>query len=210
MTPPTESQPAAAKVAEIGLTMSGDAGSRFLPILGEGIFIKGPSGQTVESFLVETVGIPLVYLKERVQTVFLDGRALDDFSTARVTDAATLALSAAMPGLAGAVLRRGGIYAPMRRQISYTTQPQNDGNGGDVLVTLKLFNMVARELGPEFLKKGVCLSGVQLQDFLKRLGHWAWKGCLSVDVDGKSATADQLIELLADRRWVRLSVHTPG
>jgi hypothetical protein len=194
---------------EIALTMSRNAVSRFLPLLGEGILLKGPGGETVEAFLVKTAGVSPAYLKERVQTVFLNGKALDDFSTARVADEATLALSAAMPGLAGAVLRRGGIYAPMRRQISHEAQSQNAG-GGEIYITLKLFNMVARELGPEFLKRGVLVPGVRLKDFMERQGRWAWEGCLSVKIDGRPAEVGPAAELIANSHWIRLSVHASG
>lgn len=209
MTPPTESQPAAADVVEIELTMPADAVSRFLPMLAEGFFLKGPGGRTVEGFLVESAAIPMAYLKERVQTVFLDGRALDDFGTARVTDGATLALSAAMPGLAGAVLRRGGVYAPLRRQDITEAQTPTAVAGG-ILVTLKLFNMIARELGPKFLKEGVLVPGARLRDFMHRQGLGIWNGCLSAHVDGRPLDPAQVPERIANRRWVRLSVHTPG
>lgn len=194
---------------EITLTMSGNAVARFLPLLGEGILIKGPAGETVEAFLVNTAGISPTYLKERVQTVFLNGNALDDFSTARVADEATLALSAAMPGLAGAVLRRGGILAPMRRKISPEAPSQN-ASGGEIFITLKLFNMVARDLGPEFLKRGVLVPGVRLRDFMERRGRWAWEDCLSVTADGQPATAGQAAELIANSQWIRLSIQASG
>jgi hypothetical protein len=207
MKPPAP--PSEAEILEIALTMKGDAASRFLPMLGEGIFIGGPGGRSVDAFLLETAGIPPTYLKERVQTVFLDGRPLDDFAAARVTDGATLALSAAMPGLAGAVLRRGGFYAPMRRQISHEARPA-DGAPGDVLVTLKLFNMIARELGPALLEKGVLVPGDRLQDALRRQGRWAWEGCLSARAGGRDATPAEIVAGLAGRRWVRLSVRSAG
>ncbi len=189
--------------------MSGNAVSHFLPILGEGIFLRGPSGQTVEDFLVKTAGVSSAYLKERVQTVFLDGRALDDFGTARVMDGATLALSAAMPGLAGAVLRRGGRYAPMRRQISHEA-PFSETASGDIFVVLKLFNMIARELGPEFLRQGILVPGVRLRGFLERQGRWALSGCLSAQADGQPVNAAQVVELVAGRQWSRLAVRPSG
>jgi hypothetical protein len=207
MQPPLQAPDA--DLMQIALTMSADAGSRFLPMLGEGIFFKGPGGQTVERFLVETAGIPLAYLKERVQTVFLDGRALDDFSTARLADGAVLALSAAMPGRAGAVLRRGGFYASMRRQISHDAQARHTAEGS-ILVTLKLFNMIARELGPAFLQEGVLVPGPRLEDFIQRRGRWVWQGCLSADADGRPVNPVQIAERLSGRRWVRLSVRNPG
>jgi hypothetical protein len=191
---------------EISLTMSGNAVARFFPLLGEGILVKGPGGKSVEDFLVQTAGVPEPYLKARVQTVFLNGRALDDFRSAQVGDGATVALSAAMPGLAGAVLRRGGIYAPMRRQISCETQLQ-DAAAGTICVTLKLFNLIARELGPEFLSQGILLPAGRLRDFLERQGRWAWEGCLGVQAAGQPVSAGQVAEIIANSQWVRLSIH---
>ena len=202
MKPPTQR---ATAPLELTLTMSGTAVSRFLPLLGEGILIKGPGGESVEDFLLKAAAVSPAYLKERVQTVFLNGKALDDFSTARVADGDSLALSAAMPGLAGAVLRRGGFYAAMRRQISHEAQSQ-PAAAGNISVVLKLFNMVARELGPEFLKQGVLVSGVQLRDFVERQGRWAWNGCLAAEADGQPVKVSQIVERVRGREWIRLSV----
>lgn len=195
-----------ADILELTLAMSKNAVPRLFPLFGEGIWVQGSDGETVEDFLVKTAGIPPAYLKERVQTVFLNGKALDDFNTARVTDGATLALSAAMPGLAGAVLRRGGVYAPMRRQISQDATFSTAG-AGHIFITLKLFNMIASELGPEFLKRGVLIPGVRLRDFAERQGRWAWDGCRSATADEQPIAVNQIAELLATRRWVRLSIH---
>jgi hypothetical protein len=194
---------------KLTLIMSGNAISRFLPLLGEGFLLKGPGGGTVEDFLLKAAAVSAAYLKERVQTVFLNGKALDDLSSARVADGDTLALSAAMPGLAGAVLRRSGYYAAMRRQISHQAQAQTAG-AAEISVLLKLFNMVARELGPEFLKQGVLVSGDQLRDFAQRQGRWAWEGCLTAEADGQSVRVNRIAELLTGRRWIRLSVQGPA
>ena len=202
MKPPTQR---ATAPLELTLTMSGTAVSRFLPLLGEGILIKGPGGESVQDFLLKAAAVSPAYLKERVQTVFLNGKALDDFSTARVADGDSLALSAAMPGLAGAVLRRGGFYAAMRRQISHEAQSQ-PAAASEISVVLKLFNMVARELGPEFLKQGVLVSGVQLRDFVERQGRWAWNGCLAAQAEGQPVKVSQIAELVRGREWIRLSV----
>lgn len=201
--------PPNAGVLKITLALSGNALGRFLPILGEGILLSGPSGATVEDFLVKTAGISAAYLKERVQTVFLDGRALDDFSSARVADGATLALSAAMPGLAGAVLRRGGRYAALRREISHEAQ-SSSGAFGEAFVTLKLFNLIAREQGPQLLERGILIPGARWCDFVQRQGRWAWEGCRTADVDGQSFEFDQVAERCANRPWIRLSLHTSG
>jgi len=175
---------ASAAPVKLTLTLPETAVSRFFPILGQGFLVKGPGGETVEDFLQKTAGVSPAYLKDRVQTVFLNGKALDDFKTASVMDGATLALSAAMPGLAGAVLRRGGFYAAMRRQISHEV---DDLAAADleITITLKLFNLVARDLGPGLLKRGIRIPAGQLKDFIERQGRWIWVGCLAAEADGR-------------------------
>lgn len=194
---------------DLTLTMSGNAVSRFFPILGEGIRVKGPGGESVEGFLQKAAGVSPAYLKDRVQTVFLDGRALDDFSTAVVGDGAVLALSAAMPGLAGAVLRRGGFYAAMRRQISHEAGGPAAA-GAQITVTLKLFNLVARDLGLGLLGRGILIPGSQLWDFIERQGRWIWTGCTAATADGRPVDTADLRGVLPGDRYVVLTVHTAG
>ncbi len=190
---------------DLTLALSGSAVSRFLPLLGEGFLVQGPGGESVEGFLQKAAGISPAYLKERVQTVFLDGRALDDFSTAVVEGGAVLALSAAMPGLAGAVLRRGGFYAAMRRQISHAAGG-SVATDAPVTVTLKLFNLVAREIGPGLLERGVRIPGRQLRDFILLQGRWIWTGCTAAAVAGEPVEPAQVESRLPAERCVLLAV----
>ena len=190
---------------DLALTMSGSAVSRFFPILGEGLLVKGPGGENVEGFLQKAAGVSPAYLKDRVQTVFLDGRALDDCSTTVVGDGAVLALSAAMPGLAGAVLRRGGFYAAMRRPISHEGGGAAAA-GAEITVTLKLFNLVARDLGPGLLGRGILLPGSRLKDFIARQGRWIWNGCKGATVDGRRVGVEEVPGLIRPGREVVLTV----
>lgn len=190
---------------DLTLALSGSAVSRFLPLLGEGFLVQGPGGESVEGFLQKAAGISPAYLKERVQTVFLDGRALDDFGTAVVEAGAVLALSAAMPGLAGAVLRRGGFYAAMRRQISHAAGGPAAADA-TVTVTLKLFNLVARELGPGLLAGGIRIPGRQLKDFIRRQGRWLWTECTAAALEGRAVAPAQLEDRLPADRYVLLAV----
>ena len=91
----------------------------FFQLLQKGFRVEGNVGCSVRAFLCEQHGVAPEYLEKRIQTIFLDGKPVDDVDTAIVEDGATLSLSAALPGLVGAVMRRGGYYAPMRDQISY-------------------------------------------------------------------------------------------
>jgi len=87
-----------------------------------------------------------------------------------VADGDSLALSAAMPGLAGAVLRRGGFYAPCgsRSLMKPKPRPLRRGN----FRHSQAVQHGRRELGPEFLKQGVLVSGDQLRNFVERQGRW--------------------------------------
>jgi len=71
-----------------------------------------------------------------VQTVVLDALVVDDPDTATVRDGSTIALSAAMPGIAGCMLRKSSRYAPMRSQLTHdhrSAAPAADREG-DVTV----------------------------------------------------------------------------
>jgi hypothetical protein len=97
----------------------------------------------------------------------LNGKAVDNAETAYIQDNATLALSAAMPGLVGATFRKGGTYAAMRNTISYNAEIP-DKDKGEARVKLKLFNMVLKELGPIFLTNGVWIRKEKFNEFLSR------------------------------------------
>jgi hypothetical protein len=67
----------------------------------------------------------------------------------------------------GSTFRKGGFFAGMRSQISHVTNPLAHQDR-QIRVRLKLFNLIAKELGPAFLQKGVCLEGGQFHNFLQR------------------------------------------
>jgi len=159
--------------------------SLFSPLLGQGFTLKIRTGISVRDLLCRQIGVSDDYLDKRIQTIFLDGKVVDNVDTAVVHQGSSLALSAALPGLAGATLRRGGAYAAMRSQISHknNTADDSDGNG---TVMLKLFNLVALELGPMFLKQGIWVDGKNLENFFQRIPDFFWDGCLTVEIDGSS------------------------
>ena len=170
--------------------------SFFLPLLNKGFDICITVGVSIRDFLCEQVGLSPDYLEDRIQTLFVDGKAVDDFSETVITSGAVLALSGAMPGLAGATLRRGGFYGKMRSEISHTEKPHPDACG-EGHVTVKLFNLILKEAGPLFLKKGVLIQG---EDFSQRLSVKPDRlktGCRSVELDGKPIDP----ATLKDRDW---------
>jgi hypothetical protein len=118
-----------------------------------------------------------------VQTVFLDGKPVDDLDRTTIPAGATLALSAAMPGLVGATLRRGGYYAPLRSEITCREQPTRAATEAS-MVRVKLFNLLAPELAPTFLAQGIWLSGLRLREFLSRQPEEFWTKCQTIHLDG--------------------------
>ncbi len=178
----------------ISLTVEASLIPAFSQLLQNGFWIKGYVGCSVKSFLCEQFGLSPEYLEKRIQTIFLDGDVVDDVERATVEDGATLSLSAAMPGLAGAVLRKGGYYAAMRDQISCREEePSVSGQPGKVLI--KLFNMPLQELGPIFLEHGISVKGDNLKDVLKARADDFQRGCREVLADGGQLEFKQLLEM---------------
>jgi hypothetical protein len=170
-----------------------DRMSAFQELLQRGVRVKASIGSTLRSFLCDRLGIDPQYVEERIQTVFLNGKAVDDPSSAVIMDHSTIALSAAMPGLLGATLRKGSYYSGMRSEISYTAERKVQPHEGWIL--LKLFNLLPREIGPLVLQKGVGVKGKDLQDFLTKRSSSFWQGCVEVNLNGKRLDPARLVEI---------------
>ena len=92
--------------------------SHFAFLLQQGVAIRSRVGCSIGAFLREEIGATTGTI-EKIQSVILDGKSVDDIESALVRDGSVLALSAAMPGLVGATLRRGGTYSSFRSAITY-------------------------------------------------------------------------------------------
>jgi hypothetical protein len=153
--------------------------------------VRGRTGVSVKTFLCEDLGLTAQFLETRVQTVFLNGKAVDDLSIALVKDGSVLALSAAMPGLLGATLRRGSYYAAMRGEISYRACDEALQHG-EGTVCLKLFNLLVAEVGSLLLKKGILIPGTDLQEFLAKRPPLFWDACLKAVYRGREMAPREL------------------
>jgi hypothetical protein len=140
----------------------------FFPLFQKGVGMKTPAGESIRDLLFNNLEISDEYMEKRIQTVFLNGKAVDNLAATVLPDGSTLALSAAMPGLVGATLRRGGAFASFRQAITLTSEkgpiPKKDG-----MVTLKLFNLLVSELAPRLLARGVWIKGEDLKPLLETL-----------------------------------------
>jgi hypothetical protein len=163
----------------------------FFQLLGHGFRVNVQTGTSVKELLCNQLGIHEDYLAQRIQTIFLNFKVVDDVNSAIVDRDATLALSGAMPGLVGAILRSGGFYAPMRSQISHEKDtPTSQLINGQI--TLKLWNLVVKELGPTFLEQGIWIQGEEIRSLIERNSDALKAGCKRVEMKEEPVELDSL------------------
>jgi len=185
-TPMTGPDPAdAGSAVKLRLSVTADRLACFFPLLQKGFAIVVTLGRPIHALLRDQLGVPESYIETKIQTVFLDGKPVDDIDTVLVRDGATLALAPAMPGLMGAMLRRGGYYAPMRSGITHrddrAAQEIKEGR-----IVVKLFGAALWDLGPTFLKRGVQVDSGDLAKVMRELPEGCGEG-----PGGKEALANQ-------------------
>ena len=163
----------------------------FYQILQAGCMVKALVGCSIKSFLTQQMGISPEYISDRIHSIFLEGRPVDDIDSAIIHDGSHLSLSAAMPGLVGATMRRGGFYGALRSSITYN-ESDSRCEIAEGCVHMKLFNLLMKELGPDLLNSGIYLKSSQLAGFLSSLPLEFWQGCKEILLNGKYTGCDQL------------------
>jgi hypothetical protein len=178
------------------LTLGSEKIPYLFQLLQQGFTVRVQVGCSVRALLSQQLDISPELLEGRIKTIFLDGKPVDDMDSTIIKEGSTLALSAALPGLAGATLRRGGTFASLRSQITHpgdeTPIAQREG-----FIVLKLFNLLMEELGPALLHRGVFIKKEVLKEFLRNLPKDFWAGCQVPKVDGEEVKVDELLE----RNW---------
>ena len=71
-----------------------------------GVVVSISGQRSVADFLTVDLAIDPDYVRRMIATVFVDSMVVDDLENAMLGPGSTLTLSAAMPGLVGATLRR--------------------------------------------------------------------------------------------------------
>ena len=164
----------------------------FLQIFRTGVGVAVRAGCSLKDLLCGQFQLDESYVDRRITTIFLDGKPVDAVGSARIREGSTLALSAAMPGLAGAILRRGSALAPLRANLSREDGEKSEGPERDGVITVKLFNLLAPELAPGFLRRGVLLPAAGAEAFLRRRPPAFWDDCREILLDGKRIGPDTL------------------
>ncbi len=141
---------ATASVLYIGLIVDSSSVKEFYVLLQAGFVIKCLVGTSIENLLYDQLKLNPQLVEEKISTIFLSGKPVDDIAAATLQDGSTLALSGAMPGLVGATLRRKSPLASFRQSISAHRDSKNfkqtEGH-----IQIKLFNILLEELGTFFL-----------------------------------------------------------
>jgi hypothetical protein len=174
------------------------------------LFQKGFFAEITSSSLLDTLcrtcGFNPLQVHERIQTLFLNGKPVDDIPGTRIQDGDCIALSAAMPGLVGATMRSGGVLAGFRDSISHRAQPGRDSNGG--LLSIKVFNLLIGEVGPGLLRQGILVPVEDLRSALASLTRRQWHDCAEAQLNSRTVEPEGLAAMAwADESpFVRLQV----
>lgn len=167
----------------------------FLPLLQQGFYIEITAG-TIQDKLCQICDMDPGRLRRLIQTVFLNGKPVDDMAKALIQKGDCLALSAAMPGLVGATMRSGGVLAGFRDTISHRpSQMERDAQNG--VLTIKLFNLLIKEIGPLFLRKGILLESEDFRNLILSLSAADWNCCETAVLNDQNVRPDAL----ADTAW---------
>lgn len=176
------------------LTVAPEKLPLFTTVLQSGIEITTPAGTSLGQLLGALPGFTAAYLANAVQTIFHNGTAIDDLTTILSGDRPVLALSSAMPGLAGAIFRKNSFHAALRSDIktTETASPQ----AKTLAVTLKLFNSIALDRGKELLARGVRLPAQTLANFF-RIRPSLLQAIVAIQMDGKNIESPAMLRALA-------------
>jgi len=193
--------------SHISLIMEHKLAGEFFPILQQGFGEMVLVPCTVKNLLCDQFGLSDAYVSGRITTIFLDGKPTDSIDEVIVKERSTIALSAAMPGVVGATMRRGSFYASMRSAITCQDKGK-DGASKEGMIWVKLFNLLLTDLGPEFLKKGIIMTPSALSDFFIQKTDTFWQGCNGALINGKPVAPASLkrAALYTDCEIIRLSI----
>ena len=180
-------------VSHLTLTVVPGKLSLFTTVLQSGIEIMTPAGTSLGQFLSALPGFSAEYLANTVQTIFHNGIAVDDLTTVFAGDRPVLALSAAMPGLAGAIFRKNSFHAALRSEIKGLQAPSHQAQL--LVVTLKLINTIAQDRGKELFGSGVSLPTEVLSSFLNKRPNLI-KAIVGIRLEGKDISLDTLMPML--------------
>lgn len=158
---------------------------RFNNLLQRGFLVPVERTVPLREFLEQLPGVDQAYISNHIETIFVNGIACDSLEHL-LEPGDTIALSAAMPGLAGAIFRRGGLHGSLRSRA--TVQKTRESASG--YLTVKLFNRISADRGEEILRNGALFSRDVLERFLDRQQHRILPGLHALFLDNTPLATD--------------------
>lgn len=183
----------------VSLVLNGERFPLLHPLLRRGFWIRASAGASLRDVLIRDLGFSEEAVSERIQTAFLEGEVVDDLDAVSPGSGSTVALSAAMPGLLGASLRKGGIYAGLRGSITSKGSSADSGRGTRE-VRIKLYNLLAGEWGDFFLERGIMAEAHELRALVEERISELRQALARVRVDDSEITVTKLVEWLGSRQ----------
>lgn len=149
-------------------------------------------GDTMLHFLTSRLELDEDYIDSQIKTIFIDGKPVDDPTTAKIPANARIALGAVAPGVAGMTMCRNSPISSMRSGITFHNEEDittiTEGS-----VTLLLFNAVMVDKGLRVLQKGIRVPASKLESAVMQ----APDSICSASLDGKDMAPEELLE------WIR-------
>jgi hypothetical protein len=198
---------AIASVLNISLVVDSSLVKEFYVLLQTGFTVKCLVGASIENLFYDQLKLNPQLVEEKISTIFLSGKPVDDIATATVQDNSILALSGAMPGLVGATLRRKSPLASFRQSIS-AHQTSKNFKKTEGYIQIKLFNILLKELGLFFLEMGIYVPRVMFTSFVAQLTDDFYNRCRQILINGKPVQLQSSIDwfsLLANYDYVHLT-----
>jgi len=177
---------------------------RFTTLLQSGIYVDLDQGTSIGEFLFALPGFSEEYVNKSVQTIFLNGLPADNLQQQLFGKDAVIAISAAMPGLAGAIFRKDGVHASLRTTTAAELSSQ-DAPDTPISIRLKLFNMIAMDRGEELLANACIITAKSLSAFLNYRPP-LYGAIQKTILNGETIDTNTLQEILSTEDMLKLTI----
>lgn len=165
-----------------------------MTLMTRGFPICVSSRQTVREFMIRTLGMKESYVEDTVRTVFHNGSPVDDIDAIHVNPGDTVALAAAMPGLVGIAMGRNTAVSCLRDDISARDEAK-DFCGSEKPVTVKLFNLVAKDMAEKLLAEGLEFCAGLVSDAIAAIPE---KRMSSLELEGERISKEAAVSTMAE------------
>ncbi len=175
----------------------------FTTILQSGIEVESTTNTNLGDFISQFKGFTADYMADTVQTIFLNGTAVDDLTLLLTGSTPVLALSGAMPGLAGAIFRKNSFHAALRTDTSEAEAANISVEPNTV--TLKLFNRIAKERGKEMLAHGITIKSSNVTTFFTKRPT-LWQHVSGIKSTTSEISKDSFLKLMSQVDSIGLNI----